>query len=148
MSNVISLIVLVVSALAGLGAAAAFLAAGNQKGRILKLEADATDLRNDIADRDRRIEFLETANSRIEALSKAKGIEMLALHQQMDVLGQVIRGEAEFAALRDHLDLLHEHFDGAFTAVNTRFTVLDTNHSMTHAILERIERAIIIKEQA
>ena len=120
-----------------LAAAAAFLASGNQKGRILKLEAGATDLRNDVADRDRRIDFLENANERGKVLSEAKDLEMHSLRQQMEALGQVIRGEAEFAALRDHLDDMRDHLDEKFVHTDTKFS----------ESLARLERAIM-KEQA
>jgi chromosome segregation ATPase len=90
--------------LAALGAAAAFLAAGNQKGRITALEESAELLRREVADRDRRITFLEGENERKKLEVTAQERELQALQEQMKALGQVIRGEAEFAALRDHID--------------------------------------------
>ena len=116
LSDLISNAGVIVAFLAALGAAAAFLAAGNQKGRITALEESAALLRREVEDRDRRITFLEGENERKKVEVQAQERELQALHEQMNALGQIIRGEAEFAALRDHID---HRFEALVAVANT-----------------------------
>ena len=112
--------------LAALGAAAAFLAAGNQKGRITALEESAALLRREVEDRDRRITFLEGENERKKLEVAAQERELQALQEQMKALGQVIRGEAEFASLRDHIDNKFDALVGVATGIEkTVLTALE-----------------------
>ncbi len=97
MNQWIGLLVGVTAVLAFLGTGTVFVLSGRQKVRLAALEASNADLRNDVTDRDRRIDFLEHEN-------EAKTVEIAALHAQVDALEKLKTGEAYFAAMHDQVE--------------------------------------------
>lgn len=106
MSSALGLVVTVLAILAGAGAAAAFLSSGRNKGRL-----DA--LRGDVADRDRRIEFLEAANERHEETEDRQQRVIEHLQGEVATLREVVTGQS--GPVRDLSDLVHAHHDAAIT---------------------------------
>ncbi len=96
MNQWIGLLVGVTALLAFLGTGTVFVLSGRQKVRLGALEASNADLRNDVGDRDRRIEFLEHEN-------EAKTTEIAVLHSQVDALEKLKTGEAYFAAMSEQV---------------------------------------------
>ena len=77
--NALQSLGLVVSILAGIGAAAAFLSVGRQRGRLQAL-------RDDVLDRDRRISFLEAENARHDQSEADQAQLILHLRDEIRVL--------------------------------------------------------------
>jgi len=93
----IGLLVGVTALLAFLGTGTVFVLSGRQKVRLGALEASNADLRNDVVDRDRRIDFLERENV-------TKTAEIAALNAQVVALEKLKTGEAYFAAMHDQVE--------------------------------------------
>lgn len=114
--------------LAALGSTIVYLTSAKQKGRISVLETRSNDLLRDVEIRDNRIKFLEAENARQKLEIRTQEIKIQSLDEQMKALGAVIRGEAEFSAIRDHIDAVLES--------------LNSKHDRTYSILSRIEQKL------
>jgi hypothetical protein len=93
----VTLIVGLTALLAFLGTGTVFVLSGRQKARVDTLEKQNTDLRNDVLDRDRRIEFLETENEH-------KTASIQALESQVIALEKLKLGETYFQAMHDQVE--------------------------------------------
>jgi len=102
-------VVLAIAILTGLGAASAFLTSGRNRGRI-------DELRGDVADRDRRITFLEDENLRHEATGQRQEQVINHLQGEVETLRTLVTGQSgptkELADLiRDRLSILDAKLD-------------------------------------
>lgn len=96
MSQWVGLLVALTALLAFLGTGTVFVLSGRQKVRVDGLEKSNADLRNDVGDRDRRIEFLEHEN-------QTKTAEIEALKAHVEALERMKTGEAFFQAVHDQV---------------------------------------------
>lgn len=106
MSGALGLVVTILAIFAGVGAAAAFLSSGRNKGRL-----DA--LRGDVADRDVRIKFLEDADRRHIETEERQRLDIEHLQGEIATLREVVTGQT--GPVRDLSDLVHAHHDKAMT---------------------------------
>lgn len=114
MNGLLGYLVAAVAILSGIGAAAAFLSAGRQSGRI-------TALRGDIEDRDRRITFLEDENARHEETEKRQQDTIHDLQREVAGLRDQVAGAAgPTKDLRDLVKAHHEKTTDSIGVVQTQ----------------------------